>query len=361
MRNPLLISLTFLIFLCVIPAYPQEIGVHTAGPLVALGRLYADLEVEPSGVEPIGTDGKYLLIADDKNENLLVVNAANAQVAGCVEISEDLKSAKSESPLGYKDKNACARIPQHMPSLKWEGLALDSDGTYYAIDAFPKSSGIYLFSFSFDKAKLNQANPAFVIAKPARKIPRWITFPANFTEPVNVEGLAIVEGPVFSDNSQRVLIVGLRNRKTDEVQVFGVDANDAKGKARRLFRFNAKTLGGIPLHLSSIEYVDRLKGFVILTSTEQDPDSKFYGNVMWFLPFDMLKPLQNGDKFTDAAPQKVWTFAMNMKAEGICILPAMDNSPASPLSAVIVYDNDRENAPLKQPSYIQTITLGKNY
>ena len=59
-------------------------------------------------------------------------------------------------------------------------------------------------------------------------------------------------------------------------------------------------------------------------------------------------------KLTPVNPQKVWTFGIDQKAEGICILPAAADT-AKIIQAVLVYDNDGETT--KKSSSIQKIVL----
>jgi hypothetical protein len=92
-------------------ARAQEVQVEVAQPTLHFltadtGR--EDKRIEPSGVAPIG-DGSLLLVACDKNDSLLVVEAAPAQVKQWL------------SPGTFDNRP------------KWEDLARDDEGNYYVI------------------------------------------------------------------------------------------------------------------------------------------------------------------------------------------------------------------------------------
>ena len=72
-----------------------------------------DNVLEASGVQPIG-DGRLLLVAHDKKVPLRVIDTATGRQVG---------------PLLTSD-----RFPAETPkSSKWEGMAQDSEGNFYAI------------------------------------------------------------------------------------------------------------------------------------------------------------------------------------------------------------------------------------
>jgi hypothetical protein len=89
----------------------QEVQVEVAQPPVRFLTADTDSEdkrIEPSGVEPI-EDGNLLLVADDKSESLIVVEAATGRV-------------KQSLKLSTFDNRP-----------KWEAMARDDDGAYYII------------------------------------------------------------------------------------------------------------------------------------------------------------------------------------------------------------------------------------
>jgi hypothetical protein len=101
------------ILIPVLVARAQEVQVEVAQPTLRFLTVDTGLEdnkIEPSGVAPIG-DGSLLLVACDKNDSLIVVEAATAQV-------------KQWLSLGTFDNRP-----------KWEDLAYDDEGNYYVISA----------------------------------------------------------------------------------------------------------------------------------------------------------------------------------------------------------------------------------
>lgn len=102
--------LGLVILIPALAARAQEIQVEVAHPpirfIAATG--WADKKIEPSGVAPIA-DGSLLLVACDKNESLVVVDAATGRAEQWLRISTF----------------------EHGP--KWEDLAYDDEGAYYVI------------------------------------------------------------------------------------------------------------------------------------------------------------------------------------------------------------------------------------
>ena len=102
-----------------------------------------------------------------------------------------------------------------------------------------------------------------------------------------------------------------------------------------------------------------LKGFLILTSTEDKTNNNFYGNAMWFVSdADIEKSRSakpNGTDFPVTAKQ-IWDFPhdpkdtnyVEMKAEGISLL---NTTTPGKTRLVIVYDNDPANWPNDRPKH----------
>ena len=101
-----------------VAAEAQEVVVPETVPVAlhrdaesAGGPARVDTTIEASGVEPIG-DGRLVLIAHDKSEELYVAEAATGRIVG--------------EPL------RCEAFPK---TPKWEGMARDDRGNYYLIGA----------------------------------------------------------------------------------------------------------------------------------------------------------------------------------------------------------------------------------
>ena len=77
--------------------------------------------------------------------------------------------------------------------------------------------------------------------------------------------------------------------------------------------------------LTSLEYLPAWKGFLAVTATE-DEQNAFHGNILWFVPDERISAASNSTIKAD----KVWTFEVAMKAEGLCILPPPAGQQATP-------------------------------
>jgi hypothetical protein len=91
-------------------------------------------------------------------------------------------------------------------------------------------------------------------------------------------------------------------------------------------------------HLSSIEYIQALNGFLVVTSTEDDRN-RFYGNKLWFVSRENLKtsqPSSSTGAFKDATKVMIGgkVFDSKMKAEGLTVI---DNAGRK---VALVFDND---------------------
>lgn len=90
--------------------------------------------------------------------------------------------------------------------------------------------------------------------------------------------------------------------------------------------------------LSSLEYVEKLKGFLIVTSTE-DQQNKFHGNALWFIGDDLTTTIEpdKTDGFKAVSLKNIYEFEPEMKAEGISLLPFGNGNK---IKLAIVFDND---------------------
>jgi hypothetical protein len=206
----------------------------------------------------------------------------------------------------------------------WEAMAKDAKGNYYLLGS---RSALYTFRFESTETKIN----------PTKK-----TVEGGF----EIEGLAVREV-----GGLRELSFGIRERNSEKVRVYrsAVD-NQHSLSLTPFFEFDAPGTQAVKWHLSSIEYVPELKGFLIITSTESPPDTNyFYGNRLWFVDEKYLPatPPKPTDKFTDVKPLRSCVFETEMKAEGLAVLSYDDKRKSVKLA--IIYDNDFYNVNRLRP------------
>jgi hypothetical protein len=293
-----------------------------------------DSLLEASGVEPIG-DGKFVLVAHDKHEALFVAEAATGKIVG--------------EPI------SCAAFPTGLQfGPKWEGMARDDRGNFYVIGSHAgkteeeKVQKSYLLRF-----RLKTDGPTPTID--AKSVTRWKcsgslaeSLGKDVSDPLERAKLK-VEGLTIRRRGDRTeLVVGLRE-PTDRVRVFSAELTESAAPEsdltfKPLFRFDAGKREGVPLVLTSMEYVPSWKGFFVVTSTE-DLTNVFHGNVLWFLSDDAIKA-------GDSQPVRVAEFEPAMKCEGLAELPG---STSEKVRLVLTYDNDALRT--KIPSRIQTVVL----
>ncbi len=161
-----------------------------------------------------------------------------------------------------------------------------------------------------------------------------------------IEGLAI-RARTVNGVSRRDLVIGLRD-PGDKVRAFAADVTatpspDAELELKPLFSFEAEPREGVPSQLTSMEYVPALKGFLVVTATE-DADNVFHGNTLWFVTDD-----------TTGRARKIEVFGVAMKAEGLAVLGASTEPGKTSVKLLITYDNDPHAT--KSPSRFQTATL----
>jgi hypothetical protein len=162
-----------------------------------------------------------------------------------------------------------------------------------------------------------------------------------------VEGLTIREQKTQGGQARRELFIGLREPK-DKIHVFSADIStspspDAELELKPAFSFPADRREGEASELTSLEYVPALGGFLVVTASE-DAANVFHGNTLWYV----------ADGETNRA-NKVATFEVAMKAEGLAVLGVEKSGPRTAVKLLITYDNDPHATHI--PSRFQTATL----
>jgi hypothetical protein len=297
-----------------------------------------NLLIEASGVQPIG-DGRRVLIAHDKHPALFVLDLATGRVVG-----EPITSAKFPEPW-------------KLGGPKWEGMARDSDGTYYIIGAHvgktdeERASKSVLLAFRLKDSDQPSIDDSSVvrwdIARSLESALKVEGLGAKAVGQRKIEGLAIRESKQADGSLRRELAIGLR-APTDKVRAFVADISgspspDADLELKPLFTFEAEKREGFTSELTSLEYVPALKGVLVVTASE-DESNAFHGNTLWFVK----------DGTTDHA-RKIATFEVAMKAEGLTVLGAERDGARTAVKLLITYDNDPHATRI--PSRFQTVTL----
>jgi len=305
-------------------------------PLIESGKV--NTVIEASAVEPIG-DGRRFLLAHDKHPALFVVDVATGRIMGDAITSPKLPAP---SPLG---------------GPKWEGMARDSEGNFYLIGAHvgkteeERASKSVLLRFRLQERDVPAIDEPSVV--------RWdishslvAALKAEGLSPEQVgqrkiEGLAIRESKAADGSIHRELAIGLRN-PSDKVRAFVADISaspspDAELELKPLFTFEAEPREGCASELTSLEYVADLRGFLVMTASE-DKSNAFHGNTLWFVP--------DGET---AHARKIATFEVAMKAEGLAVLGVTKEPARTAVKLLITYDNDPHAT--KIPSRFQTATL----
>jgi hypothetical protein len=294
--------------------------------------------IEASSVEPIG-DGRRILVAHDKHPALFVVDVATGRILG-----EPITSPKfpEASKLG---------------GPKWEGMSRDSEGNYYIIGAHvgktdeERASKSVLLRFRLKDGEQPAIDEASVvrwhIARSLESSLKAAQLDEKAVGERKIEGLAIRETKQGDRLARRELIIGLR-APTDKVRAFVADITaspspDAELELKPLFTFEADKREGEASELTSMEYVRALGGFLVLTASE-DAKNAFHGNTLWFLA--------NRDS---GRAEKIATFEVAMKAEGLAVLGVQDDASRTKVKLLITYDNDPHAT--KIPSRFQTVTL----
>jgi hypothetical protein len=309
--------------------------VSLPAPLWDGGKV--NVVIEASGVEPIG-DGSRLLVAHDKDPALFVVDTKSGRILG-----DALNSAH------FPKKNDAGP--------KWEGMARDSDGNYYLIGAHngkddaERTTKSVLIRFRVTDGDSPAIDDASIVHfHVARALESALKADGLTPEQIGkrkVEGLTIRERKNAGGSMQRELLIGLREPK-DKVRVYGADITaapspDAELELKPAFAFTAEPREGEASELTSLEYVPALSGALVVTASE-DAANAFHGNTLWFVP----------DGETSGA-QKIATFEVAMKAEGLAVLGADRSDGRTTVKLLITYDNDAHATHI--PSRFQTATL----
>ncbi len=328
---------------------PSPISIRLRAPLsvadITNSTTLEDARIEASAVETIDADGRFLLIADDKTNGLVVVEAATGLRIG--------------APL---------TLPAFPTDAKWEGMAKDDSGAFYIIgshngrttDEIEGHSRLLRFRLTGGGAdgKPYAIDPGSVVSYSigdALKIEGLYNSADPKSNRVKIEGLTVrtVAKNAQGEATRCELIIGLRE-PDEPITMYageipaGLPATaENKVSLRKLMTFSAGTREATHSQLASIEYAPAWNGFLILTSTE-DQNNAYHGNTLWFAPY----PAKNA---VAATPQKVWVFGPGAKAEGICLQKMETMGGYSAARIAIVYDNDP--ARTKMPSVLQCVTL----
>lgn len=286
-------------------------------------------DLEPSAVEAI--DERFFLVADDKGADLFVVETETGKVLNRLKL-----------PDGFKKP-------------KWEAMAFDGEHFYiigsHAVkldDPVEKSTSKLAARSRLLRFKLKNTDGAaseikidsdsIVEMNVSDSLKLAGLYDADpFRNKVKIEGLAVRNGA----GENKELIFALREPH-DLMHIFRAELPEKPKSGERLalnpfFTFEAGRIGMIPFRLSSIEHVPEWSGFFILTSTEDPETNEFFGNALWFVSDEQAK---NSAPPKLIVPQVVMLFAVDMKAEGLCLLPGATDDA---LRLALVFDNDSED------------------
>ena len=307
----------------------------TTLPAPLLDNAKVNVVIEASGVEPIG-DGSRLLVAHDKDPALYVVDARSGRILG-----EPLTSPH------FPKKNEAGP--------KWEGMARDSDGNYYLIGAHngktdaERATKSVLIRFRLTDGDTTIDDASIItwhVGRTLEAVLKAEGMPAEEVAKRKVEGLSIREQGRTCASPPRALYRPPRAERQDP-RLHGrhhrPPSPDAELELKPAFNFPAEKCEGEASELTSLEYVPALAGFVVITASE-DAANAFHGNTLWFV--------HDGD--TNRA-QKVATFEVAMKAEGVAVLGVEKTARGTAVKLLITYDNDAHTTHI--PSRIQQATL----
>lgn len=255
-------------------------------------------EHDTSAIERINDD--YFLIADDDSAELLVVNGKTG------EMHKNRPKGKNFQ-FGYD----------------WEAMTKDRDNFFYLIGS--KQNFILRFKIDVcDNFKVIEESKLEINLK---------SLPQN----VEIEGLA-----VRNLDGKKELIVGLRKKsESGHIQTFFAEltADNKLLEFTERFDFYAGKAEKITkkesyqFHLSSLEYIPELKGFLIMTSTENN-SGIFFGSTLWFISDADIEKKKFKEK--NYTPLRTEVLEPDKKAEGFCLIPNMEKI----YKLAIVFDND---------------------
>jgi hypothetical protein len=300
-----------------------------------------DNDFEPSAIEPINE--RYFLMADDKDGDLFVLKADTGEVVQALKIKE-FKKPKWE---------ALAFDGEYFYIIGSHAVKLDSDDIPDLTDKLAKRSHLLRFKLKNTDGDASAIEIHSVLELNVSDSLReaGLYDPHPKVNKVKIEGLAVR----ITDDGKKELFFALREPH-DLMRVYAAalpaepKAND-KLDLKPFFSFEGGKIGTIPFRLSSIEYVPQWNGFFALTSTEDAASNAFSGNALWFVSDEILKAATPTEPIV---PQIVWLFAVDMKAEGLCVLP---EPGVEKLQLAIVYDNDFKDT--TKPGKLQIIEVTK--
>jgi hypothetical protein len=308
-------------------------------PAALLDNGKPNAVIEASAVEPIG-DGRLCLVAHDKAPALHVVEVATGKLVG--------------SPI------TSPRFPaQTKTGPKWEGMTHDREGNYYLVGAHSgktdreRAEKAVLIRFHLTDSAVPAIDDASVITWHIDRSLVSAMKAAGLDDAKiakrKIEGLAIRDSglPERGRVLRRELVIGLRE-PGDKVRAFAADissppATDSELELKPAFAFEAEPRENVESQLTSLEYVQALGGFLVITASEDDANA-FHGNNLYFV----------ADGETGKA-RKIATFEVAMKTEGLAVLGVDKNGRKTTVRLLITYDNDPHAT--KIPSRMQTATL----
>jgi hypothetical protein len=341
-KNITITTFIFILNIFTVNTFAQEFQIKKVGADIKFTDVnQAGNVTEPSAVETIG-DGKYLLVADDKDKD--------------DGISLKIVEAKTGNVI-----KSLANITGDKKNPKWEALAKDDDGNYYVIGSHNNSelpkranrSRLFRFrlkneaetdpmKFEIDRDWVRELD----VKESLKSLNLYSAAAAD--SPVKIEGLA-----VQTIGCRKKLFFGFREPfESGNVQVFTsdipADAEIPNGVIKLLLKPYFQFAAGKPqllsnttesFRLSSLEYVKSLKGFLVMTSTE-DKDNIFFGNAIWFISdviINTAQPTTFNGGFKAISLKNIYEFEPKMKAEGISVLPSTGNNKTN---LIVVFDND---------------------
>ena len=336
-------------------AHADTIRVEAEGLPVPLHRsgasasepIQVDARIEASAVEPIG-DGKFVLIAHDKASEFYVVETATGKIVGEPVTSEALPQTTAAGP-------------------KFEGMARDSKGNFYAIGSHSgktdeeRGQRAHLVRFRFQNdlkpGEVPRIDTASVVKyEAAGSLKSALAKESSEVDKLKIEGLAVRKRPAANGQPARFeVVVGLRE-PSDLVRVFAAEIKDDQPAGssltfEKLFAFDAGQREGVTATLTSLLYVPDWRGFFILTATE-DKDNAFHGNTLWFLRDDEIPTTGL------ARPARAHDFEVAMKAEGLADLPQPGRQIFNTTARLLVaFDNDAKATHM--PSRIQVLRISR--
>jgi hypothetical protein len=350
---------------CKFVAPSGEIQLETVNPPIPLlldgGR---DDRSEASAVAVL--EGGLLLVANDKSKNLLVVD-----VNGREQTELSSVAFKHDEP-------------------KWEALARDDQGNFYISGSHNAGKGAgsderlaarsTLLRFRIRGVAPGPFAIEDVVPLDIAEALSALGLSRDAANPdaVKIEGLAVRVLKDAEGRVRRELVIGLREPHTP-IRALVADITSLPERPtgespirlhlKTLFTFNAGSRQDVDFSLASLEYLPEWKGFLVVTSSEDD-NNCFHGNILWFLPDEEVSTEQ------PANARRLWLFglepeagifpargcdghsvSLEAKAEGIAVLEADSGGPEGYGRArlVLVYDNDAEKT--GKPSLLQTLRL----